>query len=52
MILVLFQDKPFSNTVIYIYTPTTDVKEAEVDQFYEDLEDLLELTPKKTSFSS
>ena len=47
MISVLFQDKPFNYTVIHVYTPTTDAKEAEVDQFYEDLEDLLELTPKK-----
>ena len=47
MISVLFQDKPFNYTVIHVYTPTTDAKEAEVDQFYEDLEDLLELKPKK-----
>ena len=45
MILVLFQGKPFNITVIQIYAPTA--KEAEVDQFYEDLEDLLELIPKK-----
>ena len=43
MILVCFQCKPFSITVI----PNTNAREAEVDQFYEDLQDLLELTPKK-----
>ena len=47
MILVHFQDKPFIITVIQIYAPTTDAKEVEVDQFYEDLQDFLELTPKK-----
>ena len=47
MILVHFQRKPFNITVIQVYDPTTNAKEAEVDQFYEDLEDLLELTPKK-----
>ena len=46
MIYVHFQGKPFSITVIQVYAPTTDAEEAEVDQFYEDLEDLLELTPK------
>ena len=46
MILVRFQGKPFSITVIQVYTPTTDPIEAAVDWFYEDLEDL-ELTPKK-----
>ena len=51
MILVHFQGKPFNITVIQVYAPTTDVKEAEVEQFYEDLQDLLELTPKKISFS-
>ena len=45
MILVRFQGKPFNTTVIQVYVPTTDVKE--IDLFYEDLEDLLELTPKK-----
>ena len=45
MILVRFQGKPFNTTVIQVYDPTTDVKE--IDPFYEDLEDLLELTPKK-----
>ena len=46
MISVRFQDKPFNITVIQVYTPTTNVKEAEVEQFYEDLQDLLELIPK------
>ena len=45
MILFLFQGKTFNITVIQGYTQTT--KEAEVDQFYEDLEDLLELTPNE-----
>ena len=47
MISVCFQDKPFNTTVIQVYVPTTNVKEDEVEQFYEDLQDLLELTPKK-----
>ena len=47
MISVGFQGKPFNITVIQIYTLTSNVKEAEVEQFYEDLQDLLELTPKK-----
>ena len=42
MILVHFQGKPFDITVIQVYAPTTNAKEAEVDQFYEDLQDLLE----------
>ena len=42
MILVHFQDKPFSIAGIQVYAPTTSAKEAEVDQFYEDLQDLLE----------
>ena len=46
MISVHFQSKLFNTTVIQVYAPTTDAEEAEVDQFYEDLEDLLELTPK------
>ena len=50
MILVHFQGKPFSITVIQIYASTTNAKEAEVDQFYEDLQDLLELKPKKDVF--
>ena len=47
MISVHFQGKPFNTTVIQVYAPTTNAKEAEVEQFYEDLQDLLELTPKK-----
>ena len=44
--LVSFQGKPFNITAIQVYVPTTDAEEAEVDQFYEDLETLLELTSK------
>ena len=44
---VPFQGKPFNTTVIQVYVPTTNAKEAEVEWFYEDLQDLLELTPKK-----
>ena len=47
MISVCFQSKPFSITVIQVYAPTSNAEEAEVEQFYEDLQDLLELTPKK-----
>ena len=47
MIFVCFQGKSFTITVIQVYVPTPDTEEAEVDQFYEGLEDLLELTPKK-----
>ena len=47
MISVRFQGKPFNITVIQAYAPTSDAKEAEVEWFYEDLQDLLELTPKK-----
>ena len=47
MILVCFHDKPFNITVIQVYAPTTTVEEAEVERFYKDLQDLLELTPKK-----
>ena len=47
MILVCFQGKPFNITVIQVYAPATYAKEAEVDQFYEDREDFLELTPEK-----
>ena len=46
MISVHFQDKAFSITVIQVCAPTTNAKEAEVEWFYEDLQDLLELTPK------
>ena len=52
MILVRFQGKPFTFTVIQVYAPTTNAEEAEIDRFYEDLQDLLELTPKTVSFSS
>ena len=47
MISVSFQGKPFSITVIQVYAPTNNTEEAEVEQFYEDLQDLLELTPPK-----
>ena len=47
MILVCFQDKPISITVIEVYAPTSNAKEDEVEWFYEDLQDHLELTPKK-----
>ena len=47
MISVHFQGKPFSITVIQIYAPSSNVEEVEVERFYEDLQDLLELTPKK-----
>ena len=47
MISVCFQGKPFNITVIQVYAPTSNAKEAEVEQFYEDLQGLLELTPKK-----
>ena len=46
-ISVHFQGKPFSITVIQVYAPTSNAEEAEVEQFYEDLQDLLELTPGK-----
>ena len=47
MISVRFQGKPFSITVIQVYAPTSNAEEAEVERFYEDLQDLLELTSKK-----
>ena len=47
MILVHFQGKPFNITVIQVYASTTDAEEAEVERFHEDLQDFLELTPKK-----
>ena len=47
MISIHFQGKPFNITVIQVYAPTTNAKEAEVEWFYEDLQDLLELTPPK-----
>ena len=51
MISVRFQGKPFNITVIQVYAPTSNAEEAEVERFYEDLQDVLELTPKKMSFS-
>ena len=47
MISVRFQGKPFNITVVQVYAPTSNAEEAEVEWFYEDLQDLLELTPKK-----
>ena len=47
MISVHFQGKPFNTTVMQVYAPTSNAEEAEVEWFYEDLQDLLELTPKK-----
>jgi len=47
MISVRFQGKPFNITVIQAYAPTSNAEEAEAERFYEDLQDLLELTPKK-----
>ena len=51
MISVHFQGKPFNITVIQVYAPTTNAEEDEVEWFYEDLQDLLELTRSKMSFS-
>ena len=47
MISVRFQGKPFNITVIQVYAPTSDAEEAEVERFYEDRQDFLELTPQK-----
>ena len=47
MISVRFQRKPFNITVIQVYAPSSNTEEAEVERFYKDLEDLLELAPKK-----
>ena len=47
MISVHFQGKPFNITVIQVYAPTTNAEEAEVEWLYDDLQDILELTPKK-----
>ena len=47
MIFVCFQCKPFNIIVIQVYVPTSNAEEAEVEQTYEDVQDLLELTPKK-----
>ena len=51
MISVRFQGKPFNITIFQVYDPTSNAEEAEVERFYEDLQDLLELTPRKMSFS-
>ena len=51
MIFVPFQGKPFNITVIQVYAPTSNAEEAEVEWFYKDLQDLLELTPKKMAFA-
>ena len=50
MISVHFQGKPFNITVIQAYAPTSNAEEAEVERFYEDLQDLLELTPQNVLF--
>ena len=50
MISVHFQGTPFNITAIQVYAPTSNAEEAEVEQFYEDLQDLLELTPPKKKF--
>ena len=50
MISVHFEGKPFNITLIQVYAPTSNAEEAEVEQFYEDLQDLLKLTLKKMSF--
>ena len=50
MISLCYQGKPFNITVIQVYAPTSNAEEAEVEWFYEDLQDFLELTPKKMSF--
>ena len=47
MISVCFQGKPFNIRVIQVYVPTSNAEETEAEQFYEDLQDLLELTPQK-----
>ena len=52
MISVCFQDKPFNITIIQFFAPTNNAEEAEVEQFYDDLQNLLELAPKKMPFSS
>ena len=51
MISIHLQGKPFNVTVIQVYSPTSNAEEAEVEWFYEDLQDLLELTPQKDVFS-
>ena len=52
MISVHFQGKPFNMTVIQVYAPTSNAEEAEVEWFYEDLQDLLEQTPKKEAVAA
>ena len=52
MVWYAVKGKPFNITVIQVYASTSNAEEAEVEWFYEDLQDLLELTPKKMSFSS
>ena len=52
MISVHFQGKPFNITVIQVFSSIINAEEAEIDQFYEDLEDFLELTTKRCIFSS
>ena len=52
MTSVRFQGKPFNITVIQVYALTSNAEAAEIERFYEDLQDLLELTQKKMSFSS
>ena len=51
MIFVRFQDKPFNVTAIQAHAPTSNPEEAKVERFCEDLQNLLELTPQKMSFS-
>ena len=50
LLSVRFQGKSFNTTVIQVYAPTTDAKEAEADWFYEDIQDFLELTPKRCPY--
>ena len=52
MMSACFQGKPLNITVIQVYVPTTNAKEAEVEWFFENLQDLLKLTPKNMSFPS
>ena len=51
MISVCFQGKPFNITVVQVYAPTSTAEEAEVEQFYEDLQDLLANTPESCTFN-
>ena len=51
MISVHFQGKTYNITVIQVYAPTSNAEETEVEWFYEDLQDLIKLTPKEMSFS-